>query len=200
VKIRLLVDRGQLEVFGNDGRTVVSDNVPFDSAVASQGIRLYASGGSVSLVSLSFSRIASTWEPAPAGTAPNNAVASTARQDKCVDRDVASGRVQLWDCLGNTQQSWELDGLGRLSTGGFCAEVPPGQLSNFTLVHVAPCTSADNQRWRQGNFGSLVNHASGRCLDLPDADFSNGRQLQIYDCVGTRNQSWVGPTHAAGTS
>jgi sucrose-6-phosphate hydrolase SacC (GH32 family) len=200
VKVRLLVDRGQLEVFGNDGKTVVSDNVSFNSSAGSQGIQLYASGGSVSLVSLSFSRIASTWAPAPAGTAPNKAIASTARQDKCIDRDVPSGRVQLWDCLGNTQQSWELDNRGRLSTGGVCAEAPPGQTSNFTLVNVAPCTGAANQQWRQGNFGSLIHLASGRCLDIPEADFSNGRQLQIYDCVGTRNQSWVGPTYVAGTS
>lgn len=200
VKIRLLVDRGQLEVFGNDGKTVVSDNVSFDSSAGSQGIQLYASGGSVSLVSLRLSRIASTWKPAPAGRAPGSAIASTARQDKCVDRDVASGRVQLWGCLGNAQQSWELDNRGRLSTGGVCAEVPPGQTANFTLVDVAPCTGAANQQWRQGNFGSLVNLASGRCLDIPEADFSDGRQLQIYDCVGTRNQSWVGPTYVAGSS
>lgn len=200
VTMRLLVDRGQLEVFGNGGKTVVSDNVSFDSSVGSQGIQLFASGGSVSLVSLSFSRIASTWKPAAAGTAPNNAIASTARQDKCIDRDVASGRVQVWDCLGNSQQSWQLDNRGRLSTGGMCAEVPPGQISNFTLVNVAPCTGAANQQWRQGNFGSLINLASGRCLDIPEADFSNGRQLQIYDCVGTRNQSWVGPTYVGGTS
>jgi len=56
---------------------------------------------------------------------------------------------------------------------------------------VASCTGAANQQWRQGNFGSLINLASGRCLDIPEADFSDGRQLQIYDCVGTRNQSWV---------
>lgn len=200
VRIRLLVDRGQLEVFGNGGKTVVSDNVSFNSTAGSQGIQLFASGGSVSLVSLGFSRIASTWKPAPAGTAPDNAIASTARQDKCVDRDVASGRVQVWDCLGNPQQSWQLDNRGRLSTGGVCAEVPPGQVSNFTLVNVAPCTGTANQQWRQGNFGSLINLASGRCLDIPEADFGNGRQLQIYDCVGTRNQSWVGPTYVGGTS
>jgi hypothetical protein len=73
--------------------------------------------------------------------------------------------------------------------------VPSGQTANLTLVHVAACSGGGNQKWRQGNFGSLINQASGRCLDLPEADFTNGRQLQIYDCVGTRNQSWVGPDY-----
>ena len=42
--MRLLVDRGQLEVFGGDGRFSVADNVSFDSAAVSQGIRLFATG------------------------------------------------------------------------------------------------------------------------------------------------------------
>ncbi|RZU15805.1 levanase [Kribbella rubisoli] len=193
VTIRMLVDRGQLEVFGNGGKTVVSDNVAFDSSSGSLGIRLYAVGGAVTLTSLSFSPIGSTWTPAPEGTAPAGAIVSTTRQDMCVDRDVATGNVQLWTCLQNGNQTWNLNSLGELTTGGVCLEVPSGQTANLTLVHVATCSGNSNQKWRQGNFGSLINLASGRCLDLPEADFTNGRQLQIYDCVGTRNQSWVDP-------
>ncbi|MER7243869.1 ricin-type beta-trefoil lectin domain protein [Kribbella sp. NPDC000426] len=195
VTIRLLVDRGQLEVFGNDGKTVVSDNVAFDSSSGTLGIHLYAAGGAVTLTSLTFSPIGSTWTPAPEGAAPAGGIASTARQDMCVDRDVASGKVQLWTCLANSNQTWSLDSLGQLTTGGVCLEVPSGQTANLTLVHVATCTGGSNQIWREGNYGTLINLASGRCLDLPEADFTNGRQLQIYDCVGTRNQSWVGPDH-----
>jgi fructan beta-fructosidase len=61
VKVRVLVDRGQLEVFGNDGKLSVTDNVAFNSAPASQGIRLYAEGGSVKLVSLQLYRLGSSW-------------------------------------------------------------------------------------------------------------------------------------------
>ncbi|KAA1397741.1 ricin-type beta-trefoil lectin domain protein [Aeromicrobium ginsengisoli] len=197
VTIRLLVDRGQLEVFGNDGKMVFSDNVEFDSSAGSRGIKLYATGGSVTLTSLSFSPIESTWAPAPAGLAPSAAIASTAHQDMCVDRDVATGNAQLWSCLGNANQTWALDSYGQLTTGGVCLQLPSGQTANLTLVSVAACTGGTNQKWRQGNFGSLINLASGRCLDVPEADFSNGRQLQVYDCVGTRNQSWVGPPYSA---
>ncbi|HEY5835175.1 glycoside hydrolase family 32 protein [Streptomyces sp.] len=61
VKLRLLVDRGQLEIFGNDGLLSVSDNVNFDSSAGSQGIRLFANGGSVQLVSAQFYRLGSAW-------------------------------------------------------------------------------------------------------------------------------------------
>ncbi|MER7281592.1 glycoside hydrolase family 32 protein [Dactylosporangium sp. NPDC000244] len=61
VKMRVLVDRGQLEVFGNDGRLSVSDNVGFNSASTSQGIQVYAEGGTVNLVSLQFYRLGKAW-------------------------------------------------------------------------------------------------------------------------------------------
>jgi len=199
VTIRLLVDRGQLEIFGNDGKTVISDNVAFESSSGSLGVHLYALGGSVSLVSLSFSPIGSTWTPAPEGRAPSGAIASTAHQNMCVDRDVASGKVQIWSCLGNSQQTWTLDSFGQLSTAGVCAEIPSGQTANLTLVDAATCSGGSNQQWRQGNFGALINLASGRCLDIPSANFSNGQQLQVYDCVGTANQSWVGPNYVPGS-
>jgi fructan beta-fructosidase len=59
--VRLLVDRGQLEIFGNDGLLSKTDNVRFDSAPGSQGIRLYAEGGSVRLVSAELHRLGSAW-------------------------------------------------------------------------------------------------------------------------------------------
>lgn len=61
IRVRLLVDRGQLEIFGNDGLLSKTDNVRFDSAPGSQGIRLYAEGGSVRLVAAELHRIGSTW-------------------------------------------------------------------------------------------------------------------------------------------
>ncbi|MBM0257057.1 glycoside hydrolase family 32 protein [Micromonospora sp. 4G55] len=61
VRMCILVDRGQLEIFGNDGRLSWTDNVAFDSAPTSRGIRLFAEGGAVRVVSLHLHRIGSTW-------------------------------------------------------------------------------------------------------------------------------------------
>jgi fructan beta-fructosidase len=61
VTMRILVDRGQLEIFGNDGPFSVSDNVDFDSSPQSQGVEVYADGGTVRLTSLELHRLASTW-------------------------------------------------------------------------------------------------------------------------------------------
>jgi fructan beta-fructosidase len=61
VTMRLLVDRGQLEVFSDQNRFSVADNVDFDSAAVSQGIRLFATGGKVKLDSATFTRLSTSW-------------------------------------------------------------------------------------------------------------------------------------------
>ncbi len=61
VKMRMLVDRGQLEIFGNDGRLSISDNVNFNSNADSQGVQVYAVGGTARLVNLQFYRLGSAW-------------------------------------------------------------------------------------------------------------------------------------------
>src|SRR6185437_9008991 len=65
----------------------------------------------------------------------------------CADRDVASGKIQIWDCLADPNQLWTLNPDGTLTTGGVCMEEPAGQTSNMTLVDAAPCTGQANQRW-----------------------------------------------------
>jgi fructan beta-fructosidase len=61
VKIRMLIDRGQMEFFGNDGRLSITDQAYFDSTPGNLGLSLTAVGGSVKLDSMSFRRIGSTW-------------------------------------------------------------------------------------------------------------------------------------------
>ncbi|MEV6646902.1 glycoside hydrolase family 32 protein [Amycolatopsis sp. NPDC051371] len=61
VSVRLLVDRGQLEVFADGGKFSLADNVNFDSAAVSQGIRLFATGGQVRLKNATFTRLSTSW-------------------------------------------------------------------------------------------------------------------------------------------
>jgi fructan beta-fructosidase len=57
VKVRMLVDRGQLEVFGNDGLFFRSDNPVFDQRSDSRGVALFTEGD-VKLVSLDLHELA----------------------------------------------------------------------------------------------------------------------------------------------
>jgi fructan beta-fructosidase len=61
VSVRLLVDRGQLEVFADSRKFSPAYNVNFDSAAVSQGIRLFATGGQVRLKNATFTRLSTSW-------------------------------------------------------------------------------------------------------------------------------------------
>ncbi len=60
VKVRMLVDRAQLEVFGNDGLFSRSDNPVFDQRSDSRGLALF-SEGDVRVVSLNVHELAPAW-------------------------------------------------------------------------------------------------------------------------------------------
>ena len=58
VPLRILVDRSSVEVFGGDGRTVISDRI--FPRPTSRGVALFAEGGTAKVVSLR------AWPLAPA--------------------------------------------------------------------------------------------------------------------------------------
>ncbi len=60
VRLRLLVDRGQLEVFGNDGEVYQSHNVNFDSLPGGDGVDLFVEGR-IRLDSLQIHQLSSIW-------------------------------------------------------------------------------------------------------------------------------------------
>ncbi|WP_405057611.1 glycoside hydrolase family 32 protein [Kribbella sp. NBC_01505] len=71
VKLRLLVDRGQLDVFGNDGDVYQSFNVNFDGLPGGDGLELFAEGR-LRLDSLTIHELASIWRPLGEATLHTN--------------------------------------------------------------------------------------------------------------------------------
>lgn len=67
IRLRVLVDRCSVEVFGNDGETVITDLVFPDED--SRKLELYAIGGDATLVSFEAYNLKPTWE-APAALSP----------------------------------------------------------------------------------------------------------------------------------
>ncbi|ADD43284.1 glycoside hydrolase family 32 protein [Stackebrandtia nassauensis] len=61
VRMRLLVDRNHLEIFGNDGTMSYIDSPSFSTSDQTYRLRLYADGGTVSVASIAVHDIARTW-------------------------------------------------------------------------------------------------------------------------------------------
>jgi fructan beta-fructosidase len=206
VSVQILVDRGQLEVYGGGGKAVFTDNTYFDSAATSQGISLYAQNGSVRVDSLTLHRLGSIWSQAQTGVAPFGQIRAAVPTPvdggattpfRCVDLDVASSTLQMYKCNSNNDratnnQAWLLRSDGTIvGYGGRC--ITARGTGNGAAIGVDTCAPANPaQQWKQGNYGRLVNVGSQRCLDAR-ATFANQDPLQLYDCLGTFNQEWLGP-------
>ncbi|MDZ7692472.1 MAG: glycoside hydrolase family 32 protein [Balneolaceae bacterium] len=59
IKLHIFVDRSSVEVFGNDGRVVITDRI-FPSS-DSDGISLFSTGGATQLINLDIWQLDSTW-------------------------------------------------------------------------------------------------------------------------------------------
>jgi len=115
---------------------------------------------------------------------------------KCVDDpgwNVTNGTiVQLYDCNGGSNQTWDLlsDGTIRPAFNtNKCLDLPGGQTNNGTLIQIYDCNGGANQQWNLDSSGTLKG-SGGKCVDDPSGSTSNGTQLQYYDCNGGSNQSF----------
>lgn len=59
IRLRILVDRGQLEIFGNDGAISITRTAAFSAQA--EGVQVFAQGGTARLVLLQLNRLRSAW-------------------------------------------------------------------------------------------------------------------------------------------
>jgi endo-1,4-beta-xylanase len=134
---------------------------------------------------------------------------------KCLDADTtalgANGtKVQLWDCVGQTNQLWYL--LSSPISGYFkivnyrynkCldADVSTGSLQNGTRIQLWPCQEfRPGQWWTQpttpkGVMPRLVPvqpRAGGFALDVDISKGSkNGMKVRLWQSTNAQSQSWL---------
>ncbi|MBP0450410.1 RICIN domain-containing protein [Kitasatospora sp. RG8] len=132
--------------------------------------------------------------PAPAG-GPTGQI--TGFVNKCLDvRGGVSNNgtpVQMWDCLGNVNQSWRIASDGTIRAVGLCLDPDSGRTGNGTPVHMWECNGAISQKWQVRADGAIVNVKSGRALDVRGWGSANGAIAQIWDFNNTANQLWHAP-------
>ena len=166
-----------------------------NSAPSSQGISVYAAGGSVRLVSLTFHRLNKAFTPKGGGSGEMRWNGT----NKCIDKDpygpVNGAAVRIWDCWNGPNQQWTHNANGSLSNGGVCLDQPGENIGNRAQLQVWTCNGMPQQSWtRVGGVGNTYRNAwSGRCIDLPESNTTDGQRLHVWDCVGGANQSWGYP-------
>jgi endo-1,4-beta-xylanase len=122
--------------------------------------------------------------PAPGGTRIIGA-----QSGRCVDVPGSSQnngtRVTLYDCNGQSNQTWTLSSSKQLTVyGSRCLDAAGS--GNGAAVQIYSCNGQANQQWNVNSNGTITGVQSGRCLDVWGS--GNGQQIQIYDCNGQANQ------------
>ena len=115
---------------------------------------------------------------------------------RCLDvagASQASGaRAQLWDCNGQTNQTWTLTAARELRVyGNKCLDAYNNQTSPGTIVQIWDCSGGANQQWTVGSDGTIKGAQSGLCLDASGQGTANGTLISLWSCNGQANQRWT---------
>jgi fructan beta-fructosidase len=184
VKVRILVDRGQLEIFGNDGRFSFTDNVNFNSAASSQGISLFTESGSVRLASLKFTRLGRIWDTGQSTLDSNLAGPWTTVGGTWTDiADGKQGAVSgdAFYLSGTTAADLTYEGDVRLDSGRGAAALTFRASKDATSHYTVNVDSAGLVKlWRPGR--DIATYAtpivSGRTYHLKVV--ATGSRFQVY--------------------
>ncbi|WP_307848561.1 endo-1,4-beta-xylanase [Microbispora oryzae] len=130
--------------------------------------------------------------PTPGGG--GNGAIKSAASGRCLDVPNASTtdgtQVQIWDCNGQSNQTWTYTSAQELRVyGNKCLDA--AGTGNGVKVQIYSCWGGDNQKWRLNSDGTIVGVQSGLCLDAAGQGTANGTQIQIYSCWGGNNQKWT---------
>ncbi|NUR59933.1 MAG: GDSL family lipase [Catenulispora sp.] len=153
-----------------------------------------------------YDKMAATWYSAlqsvsgsigrPGSTGGTTSAITGVASGRCVDVPGATQtlgtQVQLWDCIGGTNQQWTATSAGELRVyGSDCLDAYGQGTTAGTKVAIWSCNGQTNQQWRLNADGSITGVQSGLCLDATGGGTANGTPLQLWYCSGQSNQKWT---------
>ncbi|WP_033443549.1 ricin-type beta-trefoil lectin domain protein [Saccharothrix sp. NRRL B-16314] len=151
-----------------------------------------------------YDKMAATWYAALRSVPGSigDPVASQGRQvvgvpsGRCLDVPGATTtngtQLQLWDCHGQSNQTWTHNSSKQLVVyGSKCLDAYGRGTANGTQVVIWDCHGDTNQQWNVNANGTITNVLSGLCLDPYNLGTGNGTKLVLWSCTGQANQQWT---------
>jgi hypothetical protein len=134
--------------------------------------------------------------PGGGGSGGSAGVLRGTGSNRCLDvpnSSTANGtQTEIWDCNGNSNQSWTLNSAKELVVYGTkCLDASGAGTSAGTAVIIYDCHGGTNQQWSLNGNGTVTNAGSGLCLDVTGAATGNGTLVELWTCTGGANQKWT---------
>ncbi len=133
--------------------------------------------------------------PTPSGGGSTSRIVGV-QSGRCLDVSGAStangARAQLWDCNGQTNQTWTSTSTNELRVyGNKCLDTAGGASTAGTAIQIWDCNGQPNQQWNLNSNGSITGATSGLCLDASGRGTANGTAVNLWNCNGQTNQQWT---------
>ena len=96
--------------------------------------------------------------------------------------------VQMWECNGASEMTWQVVGDEIRGFGGKCLDVRGPSTANGTPVQMWDCNGAAEMKWQV--VGAEIRGFGGKCLDVRGPSTADGTVVQMWDCIGDAEQLW----------
>ena len=129
--------------------------------------------------------------------APPGEVLRGVASNRCVDvpgfSTTNGTALDLWDCNGGGNQSWNYTADKQLTVyGNKCLTIGGDGSSAGSPAIITTCTGAPNQVWELQQDLSVTSVAQpDLCLDAAGAGTGNGTAVDLWYCNGQANQQWT---------
>jgi hypothetical protein len=129
--------------------------------------------------------------------APPGEVLRGVASNRCVDvpgfSTTNGTALDLWDCNGGGNQSWNWTAQQQLTVyGDKCMTIGGDGVSAGSPVVITDCTGAANQAWELNADLTVTSVADpGLCLDAAGGGTTNGTHVDVWHCNGQANQQWT---------
>jgi glucose/arabinose dehydrogenase len=120
------------------------------------------------------------------------------KSGRCLDvpRGDATPRtpVEIYDCNGGANQTWELTAASELRTlgGTRCLDVRGASTQPQAIVQSTTCNGGNNQKWTLKADGTIVGVQSGLCLTVVGGGTANQSGIDTWPCSNVAHQRWSG--------
>ncbi|MFI7034082.1 ricin-type beta-trefoil lectin domain protein [Microbispora rosea] len=135
--------------------------------------------------------------PSPSPSGPGStSMLRNVNAGRCLDvpnQSQTNGtQLNLWDCNGQTNQSWTYTSGKALQVyGNKCLDAEAAGTANGTRAIIWDCNGQANQQWNVNADGTVTGVQSGLCLEASNFGTSNGTKVQLWSCTGTTSQKWT---------
>ncbi|MFF3558553.1 ricin-type beta-trefoil lectin domain protein [Streptomyces sp. NPDC002574] len=147
-------------------------------------------GGTAHQPTSNSSNTSHTGVPADA-TVPDGAIVNPA-SGRCIDNSTPNNTpLQVWDCTGSPQQTWQVMPDTSIRSVGRCLDVVNGSRDDGAGIQLADCNGTGAQQFRFDSAHRLVNLQAGKCVTLQDASGANGTRLHLWTCGADAGQRWT---------